>query len=61
MQKEKRLEIVYQEGGFRSAKTIYVDKETGVNSHFIVTGYAGGCPPRLDAAGKPSATKETAD
>ena len=31
MQKEKRFEIVYQEGGFMSAKTIYVDKETGVN------------------------------
>ena len=30
MQKEKRFEIVYQEGGFMSAKTIYVDKETGV-------------------------------
>ena len=34
MQKEKRFEIVYQEGGFMSAKTIYVDKETGVNYLF---------------------------
>ena len=31
MKKEKRFEIVYQEGGFMGAKTIYVDKETGVN------------------------------
>lgn len=31
MKKEKRFEIVYQEGSFMSAKTIYVDKETGVN------------------------------
>lgn len=30
MKKDKRFEIVYQEGGFMGAKTIYVDKETGV-------------------------------
>lgn len=42
MKKEKRFEIVYQEGSFMSAKTIYVDKETGVNYLFIVSGYAGG-------------------
>ena len=36
MQKEKRFEIVYQEGGFMSAKTIYVDKETGVNYLFSI-------------------------
>ena len=35
MKKEKRFEIVYQEGGFMGAKTIYVDKETGVNYLFI--------------------------
>ena len=58
MQKEKRFEIVYQEGGF---KTIYVDKETGVNYLFIVSGYAGGLTPLLDAEGKPVVTKETAD
>ena len=51
MQKEKRFEIVYQEGGFMSAKTIYVDKETGVNYLFIVSGYAGGLTPLLDAEG----------
>lgn len=34
IKKEKRFEIVYQEGGFMSAKTIYVDKETGVNYLF---------------------------
>ena len=36
MQKEKRFEIVYQEGGFMSAKTIYVDKETGVVTDEVV-------------------------
>lgn len=44
-----------------SAKTIYVDKETGVNYLFIVSGYAGGLTPLLDAAGKPVVTKKTAD
>ena len=52
MQKEKRFEIVYQEGGFMSAKTIYVDKETGVNYLFIVSGYAGGLTPLLDEIGR---------
>ena len=35
MKKEKRFEIAYQEGGFMGAKTIYVDKETGVNYLFM--------------------------
>lgn len=61
IKKEKRFEIVYQEGGFMSAKTIYVDKETGVNYLFIVSGYAGGLTPLLDAEGKPVVTQETAD
>lgn len=52
MKKDKRFEVVYQEGGFMGAKTIYVDKETGVNYLFIVSGYAGGLTPLLDAEGK---------
>lgn len=62
MKKDKRFEIVYQEGGFMGAKTIYVDvdKETGVNYLFIVSGYAGGLTPLLDAEGKPVITKGTA-
>ena len=42
------------------AKMIYVDKETGVNYLFIVSGYAGGLTPLLDAEGKPVVTKKTA-
>ena len=42
------------------AKTIYVDKETGVNYLFIASGYAGGLT-LLDAEGKPVITKEAAD
>ena len=60
MKEEKRFEIVYQEGGFMGAKTIYVDKETGVNYLFIVSGYAG-LTPLLDAEGKPVITKGPAD
>lgn len=43
------------------AKTIYADKETGVNYLFIASGYAGGLTPLLDAEGKPVVTKKTAD
>lgn len=59
-EERERFEIVYQEGGFMGAKTIYVDKETGVNYLFIVSGYAGGLTPLLDAEGKPVITKKTA-
>ena len=52
---------MYQEGGFKGAKTIYVDKEMGVNYLFIVSGYAGGLTPLLDAERKPVVTKKTAD
>ena len=61
MKKEKRFEIAYQEGGFMGAKTIYVDKETGVNYLFIASGYAGGLTPLLDSEGKPVVTKKIAD
>ena len=53
MRKEKRFEAVYQETGMISEKTIYVDKETGVNYLFI----SGGLTPLLDAEGKPVITK----
>ena len=61
MKKEKRFEIAYQEGGFMGAKTIYVDKETGVNYLFIASGYAGRLTPLRDAEGKPVITNEAAD
>lgn len=57
MKKDKRFEIVYQEGGFMGAKTIYVDKETGVNYLFIASGYAGGLTPLLDAEGNRSSQR----
>ena len=57
MGKENRFEIVYQEGGLKSEKVIYVDKETGVNYLFIANGFGGGLTPLLDADGKPVITK----
>ena len=34
MSKNNRFEVVYQETGLKSEKTVYVDKETGVNSFY---------------------------
>lgn len=39
-------------------KTIYVDKETGVNYLFILNGLGAGLTPLLDAKGKPIITKQ---
>ena len=57
MIKNNRFEIVYQETGLKSEKTIYVDKETGVNYLFIANGFGGGLTPLLDVEGKPIITK----
>lgn len=57
MSKNNRFEIVYQETGLKSEKTIYVDKETGVNYLFISAGYGAGLTPLLDETGKPVITK----
>ena len=57
MRKEKRFEAVYQETGMINEKTIYVDKETGVNYLFIANGFGGGLTPLLDVEGKPIITK----
>lgn len=58
MKQEKRFEAVYQESGVIGEKTIYVDKETGVNYLFVASGFAGGLTPLLDAEGKPVITKQ---
>ena len=57
MSKNNRFEVVYQETGLKSEKTIYVDTETGVNYFFIASGFEGGLAPLLDAEGKPIITK----
>lgn len=53
--KDKRFEVVYSEGTL-DVRQILVDKETGVNYLFVVSGYGGGLTPLLDAYGKPVVT-----
>ncbi|MBR4026287.1 MAG: xylan 1,4-beta-xylosidase [Lachnospiraceae bacterium] len=48
----KRFEKVYSQSG-SGVIEIWVDKETGVNYVFHVSGYAGGMTPLLDREGKP--------
>ncbi|MCI7542699.1 MAG: DUF6440 family protein [Subdoligranulum sp.] len=57
MSKPKRFETVYQESTMRTEKTIFVDKETGVNYLYIANGIGGGLTPLLDSDGKPVVTR----
>ena len=43
MSKNSRFEVVYQEGEalIKGLKMVFVDKETGVNYLFLLSGYAG--------------------
>ena len=53
--KEKRFERIYQQGTLDIIE-ILVDRETGVNYLFRVSGTAGGLSPLLDRDGKPVIT-----
>ena len=44
--------------GVANVTEIWVDKETGVNYLFHVSGYAGGMTPLLDKDGKPVISEE---
>ena len=57
MSKPKRFETVYQESTMLTEKTIFVDKETGVNYLYIANGTGGGLTPQLDSDGKPVVTR----
>ena len=50
MAKEKRFEKIYSQGA--GSIEIWVDKETGVNYLYHVSGYAGGLTVLLDKDGK---------
>ena len=54
--KEKRFEVVYQQGGLVDIIEVLVDRETGVNYLFRTNGNAGGMTPLLDREGKPVVT-----
>lgn len=57
MSKPKRFETVYQESTVLTEKTIFIDKETGVNYLYIANGTGGGLTPLLDSNGKPVVTR----
>ncbi|EAD5842796.1 TPA: DUF6440 family protein [Listeria innocua] len=49
---EERFEKIYTKGKLNIME-IWVDKETGVQYVYHLSGYAGGMSPLLDADGKP--------
>lgn len=51
-EKNERFEKIYTQGNVNKIE-IWMDKETGVNYVFRVSGYAGGMTPLLDKEGKP--------
>ena len=52
MSKNTRFEKVYTQGAVNVTE-IWVDKDTGVNYLYHVSGYSGGLTPLLDRDGKP--------
>ena len=55
MHKDDRFIRIYEKGTMNISE-IWVDRETGVNYFFHVSGYAGGLTPLLDKDGKPIVT-----
>lgn len=56
--KEKRFVKVYSQGGM-SGMEIWVDKQTGVNYLYHISGYSGGLTPLLDSHGNVVVTRVT--
>ena len=56
--KDERFIKTYSQGTMNVSE-IWVDKETGVNYLFHVSGYAGGLTPLLDRNGNPVITPIT--
>ena len=54
--KEKRFEVVYQQGSLVDTMERLVDQQTGVNYLFRTSGTAGGLTVLLDREGKPVIT-----
>ena len=52
MTMDKRFKKVYSQGAVNVTE-IWVDKDTGVNYLYHVSGYSGGLTPLLDREGKP--------
>lgn len=49
---EDRFVRIYSQGSINVSE-IWVDKQTGVNYLYHISGYAGGLTPLLDRDGKP--------
>ena len=52
MAKNDRFENIYSQGTVNRME-IWMDRDTGVNYVFHVSGYSGGMTPLLDRDGKP--------
>ena len=57
---KERFEKVYSQGAMNVTE-IWVDRETGVNYVYHISGYAGGLTPLLDRDGKPVITAVTSE
>ena len=55
MAQNERFIRIYSRG-ISTVNEIWIDRETGVNYFFHVSGYAGGLTPLLDKDGKPVIT-----
>ena len=55
MRQDDRFIRVYSKG-FSTVNEIWIDRQTGVNYFFHVSGYSGGLTPLLDKDGKPVVT-----
>ena len=55
MKEQKRFEKIYSQGKLNVTE-IWVDRQTGVNYLYHVSGYSGGLTPLLDREGKPVIT-----
>ena len=53
--KNERFEKTYSQGAMNVTE-IWVDKQTGVNYLYHISGYSGGLTPLLDREGKPIIT-----
>jgi len=53
---QRFIKIYSQGSSFSQSMQIWVDKKTGVNYLFTLSGYAGGLTPLLDRDGKPVIT-----
>lgn len=56
MSKDNRFVQTYTQGNFIGSLEIWIDKETGVNYLFRISGNGGGLTPLLNSEGKPLIT-----